>query len=259
MHEQEEIFIGDIFTPMGVAQLTFVDREPAASKLVNALLSSSNQVVLWGASGSGKTTLLANKLHQLNRNYITTLCMTYMTFEDHVFDALNQLSSSINESAEIFPQHFFKVMEASQLCWTLEDFHKIKQTEQRKLLEYMKVFSSLATHYGSPKIIAVGTTQQIARYVAEQQDNISTIFVPPMSHDEILQIIEIGTKLMNIKITQQMKEEVVEHTNGLVAICHQLLFNICLKAGIFETQPSTREITESEYYAALNTTPRTLI
>ena len=55
----------DVFTPTKPPRIAFVERDSVNDKLVNFLIASSQQIVVYGHSGTGKTTFLANKLTQL--------------------------------------------------------------------------------------------------------------------------------------------------------------------------------------------------
>lgn len=81
----------DVYTPNKPAKITFVERKSLDAKLIPSLSTPGKQIVIYGHSGSGKTTLLVNKLQQLSQGYLTTRCMSGMTFEQIVLDAFDQL------------------------------------------------------------------------------------------------------------------------------------------------------------------------
>lgn len=83
----------DVFTPTKPAKITFVERNALENKLIPSLNTPGKQIVIYGHSGSGKTTLLVNKLRQKNQRFITTRCLSGMTFDQLILDAFDQLGT----------------------------------------------------------------------------------------------------------------------------------------------------------------------
>jgi len=92
--------VSDIFTPTSPARLTFIEREEINKRIVRALRTTGNHIVVYGHSGCGKTTLIENKLHQVYENHIRTNCMSGMTYEGILLDAFDQLSPYYTASVE---------------------------------------------------------------------------------------------------------------------------------------------------------------
>lgn len=82
-----------VFTPTQPAIETFVERDGIGSRLVSALETPGMQIVVFGHTGSGKTTLLVNKLRQTYAYEVLTRCHSGMTFDQLMYDALNQLNA----------------------------------------------------------------------------------------------------------------------------------------------------------------------
>jgi len=94
-------------------------------------------------------------------------------------------------------------------CWILEDFHKVSEEEKTNLSQSMKVFMDSSVDYPELKIIAigaVGTARQVIEYDPEMKDRVSEIFVPLMTNSQIEEIINMGEKLLNIKIVKSIKK-----------------------------------------------------
>lgn len=78
------------------------------------------------------------------------------------------------------------------MCWVIEDFHKVEESEKMKLSQAMKIFMDCGTDYPELKIIALGaaqTARQVVEYDDEMRNRISEIEVLLMEDDEIHQII----------------------------------------------------------------------
>ena len=88
----EKHYVVDVFTPTSPVKLTFVERKEVDKRIVRALRTTGNQIVVYGYSGCGKTTLIENKLFQNYENHVRTNCMEGMSYECVLLDAFDQLA-----------------------------------------------------------------------------------------------------------------------------------------------------------------------
>lgn len=115
-------------------------------------------------------------------------------------------------------------------CWVLEDFHKVREVDRKKVSQGMKIFMDTSFEYEDLKIIAlgaVGTARQVVEYDKEMSNRIAEIHIPLMSEMEIREIINKGSALLNIKFDAEVIDSIIKYSCGLPAICHQLCLNIC--------------------------------
>lgn len=127
---------------------------------------------------------------------------------------------------------------ASNTCWILEDFHKIKGDEKTRAAQLMKVFMDMSMDFENLKVIAigaVGSAREVVQYDKEMNNRITEIYVPYMQPAEILKIIERGEKLLNVRFTKELKNKIIQYSCGLPSICHQLCLNMCINNIIHET------------------------
>ncbi|WP_445712114.1 hypothetical protein [Flavobacterium sp.] len=139
---------------------------------------------------------------------------------------------------QLTPQRLAKFYGASNSCWILEDFHKIKGDDKIKTSQLMKVFMDMSEEYEDLKIIAlgaVGTARQVIEYDKEMNNRVAEIFIPYMKPNEIESIINTGEKLLNILFSKEVKSKIIKYSCGLPSICHQLCLNICFNKKIHET------------------------
>ncbi|PTO74693.1 ATP-binding protein [Vibrio splendidus] len=137
-----------------------------------------------------------------------------------------------------------KMIGEAGLCWVLEDFHKIKESDKEQLSQLMKVFMDHSDLYPDLKIIAVGavnTARQVVQYDSEMRRRVSELKVPLMTEAEIHKIIEQGCNLLNITVDDDIYDEVWEHSNGVASICHQLCQLMCESEGLNETNTLGRK------------------
>jgi energy-coupling factor transporter ATP-binding protein EcfA2 len=155
---------------------------------------------------------------------------------------------------QLTPQTLAKFLGEAKCCWVLEDFHKIEQSEKQKLSQVMKLFMDMADDYSDLKIIAIGavdTARQVVEYDPEMRNRVSEIHVPLMMPSEIREIIDKGEKLLNFTLPDDAKNGIVEYSNGLASVCHQLCLNICFASGIINTLQESIRVSASELQEAL--------
>lgn len=143
-----------------------------------------------------------------------------------------------------------------KLCWVIEDFHKVEESEKMKLSQAMKIFMDCGTDYPELKIITLGaaqTARQVVEYDDEMRNRISEIEVLLMEDDEIHQIIKIGESRLNIEFPKNIKSTIAKFSRGIPAVCHQLCLNACNANGITETSGQVISITNENMKRAIET------
>ncbi|WP_338508250.1 ATP-binding protein [Pseudomonas poae] len=131
---------------------------------------------------------------------------------------------------QLTAQNLARLMGEANCCWVLEDFHKIDEVERTQLSQTMKVFMDMADDYRNVKVIAigaVGSARQVVQYDSEMRTRIAEIHVPLMEPHELQEIVNLGTKLLNIRFSPSLTNKISHYANGLPAICHTLCLNIC--------------------------------
>jgi len=142
-------------------------------------------------------------------------------------------------------QNLANLLGVKDLCWVIEDFHKVDEAEKPKLSQIMKIFMDCAVNHQRVKIITLGavqTARQVVEYDDEMRNRISEIEVQLMKEEEITEIINTGEKLLNIEFTPNIKKLIAKYSCGLPAVCHQLCLNACNTQGINRTAPSLVKI-----------------
>ena len=153
-----------------------------------------------------------------------------------------QLTHQLVLPPQLTPQTLARFLGEAKCCWVLEDFHKIEPIEKTKLAQVMKVFMDMADRYSELKIVAIGavdTARQVIEYDVEMRNRVSEIYVPLMRDEEIKEISEKGEQLLNLRITEDVKVDLVKSSNGLASVCHQLCLNMCFAANVNVTLKKT--------------------
>lgn len=149
-----------------------------------------------------------------------------------------------------------KLLGVKNLCWVIEDFHKVDESEKKKLSQVMKIFMDCGADFPQLKIITLGavqTARQVVEYDDEMRNRISEIEIHLMEADEIIQIITTGEKRLNIEFSNQIKKLISKYSGGLPAVCHQLCLNACNANGLYETSLDKIIITNDDIKKAIET------
>lgn len=158
---------------------------------------------------------------------------------------------------QLTAQRLAEFMGAVQNVWIIEDFHKVKNDEKKKISQVLKVFMDCADDYPIAKIIcigAVGTARELIQYDKELMNRISEMYVPLMSSEELLDIVNKGFSLMNIKCdNESLKQKITHYSNRLASVCHQLCYDICYNNKIEYSTFSQKIITDKDFSNAVKT------
>lgn len=149
-----------------------------------------------------------------------------------------------------------RLLGAKNLCWVIEDFHKVEVPEKQKLSQVMKIFMDCGAEFPQLKIITLGavqTARQVVEYDDEMRNRVSEIEIQLMETDEILQIINTGERRLNIEFPPNIKKLIAKYSGGLPAVCHQLCLNACNAHGLSSTCAATEKITTEDMKKAVET------
>lgn len=285
------ISVFEVFTPSVPAKEAFVERPRINNRLVDAISTPGKQIVLYGHSGSGKTTLIERKLFETYENHVTVSCVKGMTFDAVMLDAFDQLdpfyvSGKRNEdqteigvqvssiwakvsaakgdtltidskralSPQLTVQNLARLIGGAHACWVLEDFHKLEGQEKQKLAQAMKMFMDAAKYFPDIKVVAVGavgTAREVVSYDVEMRNRVAEIEVPLMDVDEIAKIIETGAGRLGIGFEPAVAKNIVNFSNGIPSICHQLCLSSSIAAGVRTSADSGRVVQETHLKSAV--------
>lgn len=253
----------DVFTPAKAATINYVKRNGLISNIHNHFETDGKQIIVFGYSGSGKTTLIINELSRQNIDYITTQCTQNTTYEQLVLNAFDKLNiyyektrtnkidssisaeykglkaqigeSSTSISERILPYQLTAEKLAMFLgeikCyWIVEDLHKLKVDERRKIADTLKIFIDVANHFPKTKIIclgAVNSSKDLIELDPNLNNRVADINIPLLSNSEIRDLVTNGFRLLNISIQERNIEQIIELSNNIGSVAHQLCLNIC--------------------------------
>ena len=154
---------------------------------------------------------------------------------------------------QLTPQRLAQFLGEQEMCWVVEDFHKMAPSEKLPFAQSMKIFSDVSAIYPEVKTITIGamdTARQVVEYDREMTNRVSEILVPLMTDDELTEILLNGERLLNISLAELI-EPIVEYSVGVPSVCHQLALNACLERQVEVTQISRRALTSDDLVLAV--------
>lgn len=175
-----------------------------------------------------------------------TLSASYLGIKAKIKSLIGEKSKSTTKrivEVPIAPQSLGKLIGAANKLWIIEDFHKINAKEKVLLSQIMKVFMDLSIEYPSLKIIAIGavnTAREVVQYDSEMKNRISEIEIPLMTRDNLVSIVHLGMKCLNIQIPESVINKIVAYSSGLPAVTHQLTYLLCCVNNIQKTHSSIK-------------------
>lgn len=191
-----------------------------------------------------------DQLSPFYANEVTTACKKSISVQlsQDYFAIKSQVTANVTNETQtknlralppqLTPQALARFIGEVNGCWVIEDFHKVDESERKKLSQTMKVFMDMADEYQTVKVIAIGavdTARQVVEYDNEMRNRVAEINVPLMEESEIEQIINKGAKLLNIDIGDGLIKGISNYANGLASVCHHLCLNLCTSNEIYET------------------------
>lgn len=184
---------------------------------------------------------LASQTLQKGRSVSAGLTADFSRIRASIDAALTQ--STTQSTTRVLPpqltaQRLAQFLGAQGMCWVVEDFHKMPDSEKLPFSQSMKIFCDASATYPEVKTITIGaadTARQVVEYDPEMSRRVTELLVPLMTDEELDTILLNGQQLLNVDLSE-LVNPVVQYSAGLPAVCHQLALNVCLEDGILATQ-----------------------
>lgn len=146
---------------------------------------------------------------------------------------------------QLTPQKLAQFLGEIDCIWIIEDFHKVKPSEKRRIADVLKVFIDSANDFQNVKIICIGAVGT-ARELIELDNNLNTrtveLLVPLLTETEICNIINDGCNLMHIEMPKKLQDCIVYYSNNLAALAHQMCYDICFHSNILKTRIKRKKL-----------------
>ncbi len=211
--------LSNVFVKSSFPEITFVQRDDFIF-LKLALEQAGRGVVIEGPSGAGKTTAVEKAVEDLKKlkNGPPVPIQRFLTARN--------------------PEHRAQLQTLRQ--WhagivIIDDFHRLDSATRQEIVDYLKELAD--TSERTKKIVIVGiprTGQALVDLASDLATRLDIFRFGRVSDDLIAQVIEKGERALNI--TFDRKTEIVLAASGSFNLAQFLCFNVCVLAGIEETQ-----------------------
>lgn len=210
----------EVFRLSGVPTHTFV--EPARYDAIKVAVRTPGRcVILEGPSGIGKTTSVTRVIQQLGKGA-----------------EIMQLSARKNDDLVMI-----EALPDMQDIGTVvvDDFHRLSDALKARLSDYMKVLAD--TGNPNSQLILIGINKagdQLVRFAPDLGMRIDIYRLESNPPDKIAELISLGERALNIVISD--KSAIALRSQGSFHIAQVLCHNLCVEAGVTETQENTKTI-----------------
>lgn len=218
----EKLFIADVFKDTGFPSYTFVEPQEYIKTKV-AIQTKGKGLIVEGPSGIGKTTSITRIISEIE-----------MPFKP--------LSARKNEDLELIDLVLADSRDVGTII--IDDFHLLSKERREALANLLKTAAD--ENREDIKLILIGINnagEGLIQLSPDLNNRIDTIRYESNSPEKIQELIHKGEKALNIIIED--KDNLINKVNGSFHITQILCKEICIKAGITETQEHLATITIS--------------
>jgi hypothetical protein len=258
--------------------LNYIRREIDTIFIEN--ITHRNHVVVFGSSKQGKTSL--RKYHLNESEYISLNCINTWSLED-IFKAILKavgfvqdtevktqkvgkasggfsfwkIKADVATERQILrtgkvlevntqdPNDIVSVLKESgfdKRIISIDDFHYLSEDVQKSFSTALKVFhDNSAIKF---LITAVWSGDRLSILNGDLQGRITAINADIWSKEDLKELINVSEALLNIKIHDDIVEDLVEKSDGFVHMVQAIAQTICSKEGLYKTSPVLKIIGE---------------
>jgi Cdc6-like AAA superfamily ATPase len=194
-----------------------------------------------------------------NRDYRMTAQMTsdFKLFKNSLTGTRGVIEG--NESTRVIAPQFSAQRIAKYLgnvhsVLVLEDFHKVSEEEKLKIADLIKTFIDEANNYSDLKVLCIGAVNSPRELIKQQADlepRLSELRIPLLDDTELKKMVELGAKLLNIKMSETLVKYIVFYSNNIASLAHKMCFDICYSSGVTKTQFRNKYIDDDKFYYAI--------
>lgn len=122
----------------------------------------------------------------------------------------------------------------------LENFHYLSLDVQKTLAFDFRSFQELGIRF-----VILGVWREknrLTQFNGDLQDRIIEVPVEPWSTQEFKQVIRIGSEKLNIQISDQIQDNLIESAFDSIGVVQELAKEVCAGAGVNEAESGLRKI-----------------
>ena len=253
--KRRELEVGEVFTPAVPvdADELFAGRQQEIQKVIDSINQAGQHVIVYGERGVGKTSL-ANVLasHLISKTGVRPIsprinCDATDTYDrlwrkvfERITSSANQtpagymsqtktvtkaIASRLNKNEEITPDRVFSILSAigSRALIILDEFDRLsKNGACQAITDTIKMLSDYNIQV---TLIMVGVAETVTDLIAEHRSverALTQVAMPRMTLEELREILEKGTRKLDMTITEDAKSEIACLSQGFPSYTHRL-------------------------------------
>ena len=234
-----DIAATDLFSPHAPvdAEELFSGRSDLLDRMIEVVFQRGLHGILYGERGVGKTSLthiLRDKVFRgvPSTQFVRRQCTAEHDFAmiwRHVFDefTIDGQSADRDIANDVNAYDIVKLFESFPANWRpviiIDEFDRVRDADTaRKMSDTIKY---LADTSSNATILIVGVAQNVVELFGSHLSihrNIQQIPMPLMSNSELTKIIDDRADLLRMSVTDYVRSEIVEYSQGLPGYTHLL-------------------------------------
>lgn len=122
----------------------------------------------------------------------------------------------------------------------IENFHYLDEDKQQQLAFDLRTFQELGVRF-----VILGVWREknrLAQYNGDLLDRIIEVPVEPWTVEEFGRVADTGAAQLKIRFNKNIAEQCAKASFSSIGVFQELLKEVCILAGVYETQPALRDI-----------------
>lgn len=155
---------------------------------------------------------------------------------------------------QLTPQKLTTFLGEIDCLWIIEDFHKVEATEKKRIADVVKIFIDSANDYSKVKIVcigAVGTARELVEFDDNLSNRVAEVYVPLLTDKEIKAIINKGSSLLHLSMSEELKTKIIYYSNNLASLAHQICYDICYDKNVKKSCLISTSIADESFKVAV--------
>jgi Cdc6-like AAA superfamily ATPase len=247
--------IGDIYTPSYPIEIKelFSGRTEQMRSVFDFIRQKGKHIIVYGDRGVGKTSFsnVIKVICESDQQVAKVSCSTDDTFETLFHNVLSKLTydyeeaqqkigfgseiektnkslifSNLYNSEQLNIQVLTSVFDLINPIVILDEFDRLNSEKFNKAL-FTDLIKNLADNLPNTTLIIVGVSEDVSSLIAQHlsiERNLSQIYMPSMSPDEITAIITKGEEPLELTFDENVKNRVINLSSGYPHFTHSLCY-----------------------------------
>lgn len=153
------------------------------------------------------------------------------------------------------PQKLAAYCGEGSIMIVIEDFHKVEESEKKRIADLLKIFVDNANDYPVSQVICIGACENVTDLVKLEPNlkcRVDECKVPMLNDKMIAAIVSNGCQLLNVKMEDSLCDKIVFYSSRIGSQAHQMCYDICKAKGITERQRKTVFLHDADFQYAVN-------